>query len=52
MDKDKLVRLMGETGFFKEMDSSDRENLLSYKDHWMQFKSQEKILATSELITT
>ena len=49
MDKDKLVKLMGETGFFKEMDSSDRENLLSHKDHWMQFKSQEKILKEDEV---
>jgi CRP-like cAMP-binding protein len=49
MDKDKLVKLMGETGFFKEMDSSDRENLLSHKDHWMQFKPQEKILKEDEV---
>ena len=49
MDKEKLVKLMEEIGFFKEMDSSDRENLLAHKNHWMQFKSQEKVLKEDEV---
>jgi CRP-like cAMP-binding protein len=49
MDKDKLIKLMDETPFFKEMDKADRENLLSYKSHWMQFKPQEQILKEDEV---
>jgi CRP-like cAMP-binding protein len=49
MNKDKLVKLMDKTPFFKEMDSSDRETLLAHKNHWMQFKPQEKILKEDEV---
>jgi CRP-like cAMP-binding protein len=49
MNKDKLTKLMDETPFFKEMDKADRENLLSHKNHWMQFKPQEKILKADEV---
>ena len=49
MNKDKLVKLMDETPFFKEMDKADRENLLSHKNHWMQFKPKEKILKEDEV---
>ncbi len=49
MDKDKLIKLMDETPFFKEMDKADREGLLSYKSHWMQFKPQEQILKEDEV---
>jgi CRP-like cAMP-binding protein len=49
MDKDKLVELMDETPFFKEMDKADREDLLAHKNHWMQFKPQEKILKEDEV---
>ena len=49
MNKDKLVKLMDKTPFFKEMDKADRENLLSHKNHWMQFKPQEKVLKEDEV---
>jgi len=49
MKKDKLVNLMDEIPFFKEMDTSDRENLLAHENHWMQFKPQEKILKEDEV---
>jgi CRP-like cAMP-binding protein len=49
MNKDKLVKLMDETPFFKEMDQADREVLLAYENHWMQFKLQEKILKEDEV---
>lgn len=49
MDKDKLVKLMDEIPFFKEMDTADREHLLSYETHWVQFKPQEKILKEDEV---
>ncbi len=49
MNKDKLVKLMDETPFFKEMDKVDREVLLAYENHWMQFKLQEKILKEDEV---
>jgi CRP-like cAMP-binding protein len=49
MNKDKLVKLMDETPFFKEMDKADREVLLSHKSHWMQFKPQEKVLKEDEV---
>ncbi|MEE8206508.1 MAG: cyclic nucleotide-binding domain-containing protein [Nitrospinaceae bacterium] len=49
MNKDKLVKLMDETPFFKEMDKADREVLLAYENHWMQFKLQEKILKEDEV---
>lgn len=40
---------MDETPFFKEMDQADREVLLAYENHWMQFKLQEKILKEDEV---
>ena len=40
---------MDEIPFFKEMDSSDRENLLTHETHWVQFKPQEKILKEDEV---
>ena len=40
---------MDETPFFKEMDKADREDLLSRKNHWMQFEPQEKILKEDEV---
>ena len=40
---------MDETLFFKEMDKADREVLLAYENHWMQFKLQEKILKEDEV---
>jgi CRP-like cAMP-binding protein len=49
MNKDKLNKLMDEIPFFKEMDKADREHLLSYENHWMQFKPQEKILKEDEV---
>ncbi len=49
MNKDKLIKLMGETPFFKEMDKADHEVLISHKNHWMQFKPQEKILKEDEV---
>ena len=49
MKKDKLVKLMDEIPFFKEMDTADRENLLAHKTHWVQFKPQEKILKEDEV---
>ena len=49
MDKDKLVRLMGEIPFFKDMNQADRESLLTCTNHWLQFKSGEKILEEDEI---
>lgn len=49
MKKDTLVKLMDEIPFFKEMDASDRESLLGYETHWVQFKPQEKILKEDEV---
>jgi CRP-like cAMP-binding protein len=49
MNKDKLVKLMDKISFFKEMDKADREYLLSHKNHWVQFKPQEKILKEDEV---
>jgi CRP-like cAMP-binding protein len=49
MKKDKLVKLMDEIPFFKEMDTSDREDLLANETHWVHFKPQEKILKEDEV---
>jgi CRP-like cAMP-binding protein len=49
MNKDKLVKLMDQIPFFKEMDKADRENLITHKNHWVQFKPQEKILKEDEV---
>lgn len=49
MNKDKLIKLMDETPFFKEMDKADREFLITHKNHWMQFKPQEKVLKEDEV---
>ena len=49
MNIDKLIKLMDDTPFFKEMDKADREDLLSHKNHWMQFEPQEKILKEDEV---
>lgn len=35
--------------FFKEMDTSDREDLLGHETHWVQYKPQEKILKEDEV---
>ena len=40
---------MDKIPFFGEMDKADRENLISHKTHWMQFKPQEKILKEDEV---
>jgi len=49
MNKDKLLKLMDEIPFFREMDGDDRAHLLTYENHWMQFKPQEKILKEDEV---
>ena len=49
MNKDKLVKLMNEIPFFKEMDKAEREDLLAHTNHWMEFKPQEKILKEDEV---
>ncbi len=49
MNKDDLLKLMDETPFFREMDSAERESLLTFENHWMQFKPQEKILNEDEV---
>ncbi len=49
MNKDKLLKLMDKVPFFKEMDNAEREGLLAYEKHWMQFKPQEKILKEDEV---
>ena len=40
---------MDETPFFKEMDKADRENLVTHKNQWVQFKAKEKILEEDEV---
>lgn len=49
MNKDNLLKLMDNIPFFKEMDKAEREGLLAYEKHWMQFKPQEKILKEDEV---
>ncbi|MCH7501659.1 MAG: hypothetical protein IH886_16960, partial [Nitrospinae bacterium] len=49
MDKDNLLKLMDNVPFFKEMDNAEREGLLAYEKHWMQFKPQENILKEDEV---
>jgi CRP-like cAMP-binding protein len=49
MNKDNLLKLMDNVPFFKEMDKAEREGLLAYEKHWMQFKPQEKILKEDEV---
>ena len=49
MHKDNLLKLMDNVPFFKEMDNAEREGLLAYEKHWMQFKPQEKILKEDEV---
>ena len=49
MDKDKLTQLMDEIPFFKEMDTADRESLLSQQSHWVHFKPEETILKEDEV---
>jgi len=49
MNKDHLLKLMDNVPFFKEMDNAEREGLLAYEKHWMQFKPQEKILKEDEV---
>ncbi len=49
MNKDNLLKLMNNVPFFKEMDNAEREGLLAYEKHWMQFKPQEKILKEDEV---
>ena len=49
MKNDKLLKLMDGIPFFTEMDEADRENLLTHKTHWVQFKPQETILKEDEV---
>ena len=49
MNKDHLLKLMDNVPFFKEMSTTEREGLLAYEKHWMQFKPQEKILKEDEM---
>ncbi len=49
MNKDNLLKLMDNVPFFREMDNAEREGLLAYEKHWMQFKPQEKILKEDEV---
>jgi len=49
MNKDNLLKLMDNVPFFKEMSTTEREGLLAYEKHWMQFKPQEKILKEDEI---
>ncbi len=49
MNKDNLLKLMDNVPFFKEMDNAEREGLLAYEKHWMQFKPQEEILKEDEV---
>lgn len=49
MNKDNLLKLIDNVPFFKEMSTTEREGLLAYEKHWMQFKPQEKILKEDEV---
>jgi CRP-like cAMP-binding protein len=49
MNKDKYLKLMADIPFFKEMEQAERENLLTFENHWMEFKPQEKILNEEEV---
>jgi CRP-like cAMP-binding protein len=49
MNEKKLTQLMDTIPFFREMDQAEREGLLAHKNHWVQFKAQEKILKEGEV---
>ena len=49
MNKDALLKLMDEVPFYREMDSSERELLLGFENHWSEFKVDEKILNEDEV---
>jgi CRP-like cAMP-binding protein len=49
MNKDKLLKLMDEVPFFKEMDKADCESLLAHENHWIHFKPEETILKEDEV---
>ena len=49
MNKDNLHKLMAEVSFFNDMDQAEREGLLAFENHWMEFKPQEKILNEDEV---
>lgn len=40
---------MGEIPFFKDMNQADCERLLTCTNHWLQFKSGDKILEEDEI---
>jgi CRP-like cAMP-binding protein len=49
MNKDKYLKLMADIPFFKEMEQAEREGLLTFENHWLEFKPQEKILNEEEV---
>lgn len=44
MEKDDLLQMMGDIPFFEDMSKAEREELLSFEDHWMNVPSQQKVL--------
>ncbi len=44
MEKDDLLKMMGDIPFFADMSKAEREELLSFEDHWMNVPSQQKVL--------
>lgn len=49
MEKDDLLKIMGDIPFFEDMSKAEREELLSFEDHWMNVPSQQKVLNEGEV---
>ena len=49
MNKDELLKMMDDVGFFREMNKAEREKMLSFDDHWMDVPAEGKILKEGEV---
>ena len=49
MKKEDLLKMMDDTGFFRDMNKAERAKLLSFEDHWMNVPAQGKILKEGEV---
>jgi len=51
MEKDDLLQMMGDIPFFEDMNKAEREELLSFEDHWMNVPSHKKVLNEGDVDT-
>lgn len=51
MGKKDLLKAMESLPFFNDMNEKEREELLSFEDHWMHIASQQKVLREGEVDT-